>query len=227
MKIRRRPKHVGELAAREHERGEGECVAVDHPLELGDARCEVALDRGQRHEDDRVVEHDHEQPEGDRPQRPPLAVLLCEYALRASSRPLTWLAPAKLPDDGADGSTAHGRVHLGAGREHARAGERRPPHAASTGSRSYWELVARSPEDPEWFWPAAIEDMGLEFSRPWDAVVDLSRGPEWTTWFVGGKVNIALELRAPLGGTPAGGGGIGRAGRGRLAARADVRRALA
>ena len=59
------------------------------------------------------------------------------------------------------------------------------------GIDGYWELVRRSQEDPEWFWPAAIEDMGLEFSRPWDQVVDLSRGPEWATWFVGGKVNIA------------------------------------
>ena len=59
------------------------------------------------------------------------------------------------------------------------------------GFESYWELVARSQEDPEWFWPAVIEDMGLEFSRQWDAVVDLSRGPEWATWFVGGQVNIA------------------------------------
>ncbi|HWC32484.1 MAG TPA: AMP-binding protein, partial [Actinomycetota bacterium] len=55
----------------------------------------------------------------------------------------------------------------------------------------YWELVRRSQEDPEWFWPAAIEDMGLEFSQPWERVVDLSRGPEWATWFVGGRVNIA------------------------------------
>jgi acetyl-CoA synthetase len=59
------------------------------------------------------------------------------------------------------------------------------------GFESYWDLVARSQEDPEWFWPAAIEDMGLEFSRPWESVVDLSRGPEWATWFVGGQVNIA------------------------------------
>src|SRR6188472_1113830 len=59
------------------------------------------------------------------------------------------------------------------------------------GFESYWELVARSQEDPEWFWPAAIEDMGLEFSRPWDSVVDLSRGPEWATWFVGGQLSIA------------------------------------
>ena len=59
------------------------------------------------------------------------------------------------------------------------------------GFDDYWELVRRSQEDPEWFWPAAIEDMGLEFSQPWERVVDLSRGPEWATWFVGGKVNIA------------------------------------
>ena len=33
--------------------------------------------------------------------------------------------------------------------------------------------------------------MGLEFSAPWESVLDDSRGPEWTTWFVGGKVSIA------------------------------------
>ena len=55
----------------------------------------------------------------------------------------------------------------------------------------YWELVRRSYEELEWFWPAAIEDMGIEFSQPWDRVFDDSRGPEWTTWFVGGKVNVA------------------------------------
>jgi acetyl-CoA synthetase len=55
----------------------------------------------------------------------------------------------------------------------------------------YWELVRRSQEDPEWFWPAAIEDMGLEFAQPWNRVVDLSKGPEWATWFVDGRVSIA------------------------------------
>ncbi|HEV2712730.1 MAG TPA: acetyl-coenzyme A synthetase N-terminal domain-containing protein, partial [Gaiellaceae bacterium] len=59
------------------------------------------------------------------------------------------------------------------------------------GIDDYWELVQRSQHDPEWFWPAAIEDMGLEFSRGWDQVVDLSRGAEWATWFLGAKVNIA------------------------------------
>ena len=59
------------------------------------------------------------------------------------------------------------------------------------GIASYWDLVRRSQDEPEWFWPAAIEDLGLEFSRPWERVYDDSRGPEWTTWFPGATVNIA------------------------------------
>jgi acetyl-CoA synthetase len=53
------------------------------------------------------------------------------------------------------------------------------------------ELVRRSAAEPDWFWPLVVEDMGIEFSRPWTQVRDDSRGPEWTTWFVGGKTSIA------------------------------------
>ncbi len=78
----------------------------------------------------------------------------------------------------------------------------RPPpevveHANATrlvrraGVGDYRELVRRSAEDPAWFWPLAIEDMGLEFAAPWSQVYDDSRGPEWTTWFTGGRVSIA------------------------------------
>jgi acetyl-CoA synthetase len=49
----------------------------------------------------------------------------------------------------------------------------------------------RSQDDPEWFWPAAVEDMGLEFHTPWNQVLDASRGPEWATWFTGSKLNVA------------------------------------
>jgi acetyl-CoA synthetase len=59
------------------------------------------------------------------------------------------------------------------------------------GFDSYRDLVARSIEDPEWFWPAVVEDLGIEFFEPWSQVVDLSRGPEWATWFVGAKLNVA------------------------------------
>ena len=63
--------------------------------------------------------------------------------------------------------------------------------AHKLGFDDYASLVGFSAEEPERFWPAAIEDMDLEFSRPWDAVVDESRGPEWATWFVGGRLNLA------------------------------------
>jgi acetyl-CoA synthetase len=59
------------------------------------------------------------------------------------------------------------------------------------GIDDYWQLQRRSQDDPDWFWPAAVEDMGLEFAQPWRRVVDLSRGPEWATWFVGARVSIA------------------------------------
>src|SRR5512133_2244531 len=63
--------------------------------------------------------------------------------------------------------------------------------ARRLGFDDYAALVRFSAEEPERFWPAAIDDLGLEFSRPWEQVVDLSRGPEWATWFVGGKLNLA------------------------------------
>jgi acetyl-CoA synthetase len=59
------------------------------------------------------------------------------------------------------------------------------------GFDDYTSLQQFSQDEPEAFWPEAIEDMGLEFSRPWDRVLDVSRGPEWATWFVGGKLNLA------------------------------------
>jgi acetyl-CoA synthetase len=59
------------------------------------------------------------------------------------------------------------------------------------GASDYLELHRISIEEPDRFWPALIDDLGIEFSRRWDAVVDSSRGPEWSTWFVGGRVNIA------------------------------------
>jgi acetyl-CoA synthetase len=59
------------------------------------------------------------------------------------------------------------------------------------GVRDYAELLRRSQDDPAWFWPLAVEDMGLVFSKPWERVLDDARGPEWTTWFVGGELSIA------------------------------------
>jgi len=61
---------------------------------------------------------------------------------------------------------------------------------ARAGVADYETLVRRSAEEPDWFWPLVVEDLGLEFAEPWREVVDLSRGLAWATWFTGGKVSI-------------------------------------
>ena len=59
------------------------------------------------------------------------------------------------------------------------------------GCESYHELHRVSVEDPDRFWPAVIDDLGLEFSKPWDRVLDTTEGIEWAKWFVGGELNLA------------------------------------
>jgi acetyl-CoA synthetase len=59
------------------------------------------------------------------------------------------------------------------------------------GAGNYHELHRISIGEPDRFWPAVVDDLGIAFSQPWDAVLDVSRGPEWATWFVGGRVNVA------------------------------------
>ena len=52
------------------------------------------------------------------------------------------------------------------------------------------ELRRRSVEDVEWYWDAVVKDLGLEFSTPYDNVLDTSRGVPWATWFIGGRINL-------------------------------------
>src|SRR5690348_3095520 len=52
------------------------------------------------------------------------------------------------------------------------------------------ELRRRSVEDVSWYWDAVVKDLGIPFSKPYDAVLDESRGIEWARWFTGGHVNL-------------------------------------
>jgi acetyl-CoA synthetase len=52
------------------------------------------------------------------------------------------------------------------------------------------ELRRRSIDDMEWFWDAVVEDMGIEFTTPYERVLDASGGIAWAKWFVGGRVNL-------------------------------------
>jgi acetyl-CoA synthetase len=70
-------------------------------------------------------------------------------------------------------------------------------------STNVWRLMKRlgfddreafllfSREDPERFWDEMMREMQVEWFAPYDQVMDASRGPEWTQWFTGGRLNIA------------------------------------
>jgi acetyl-CoA synthetase len=61
------------------------------------------------------------------------------------------------------------------------------------GIETYDDLIARSTDDIEWFWDAVVRDLGIAFYEHYRRVLDRSRGPEWTTWFTGAKVNLAHQ----------------------------------
>jgi acetyl-CoA synthetase len=58
------------------------------------------------------------------------------------------------------------------------------------GVESIGDLRRRSVEDMEWFWDAVVEDLGIEFTTPYERVLDSSDGPAWSKWFIGGRVNL-------------------------------------
>jgi len=60
-----------------------------------------------------------------------------------------------------------------------------------TGAKTYQEFIADSQERLEEFWELITAETGVHWLRPFDKVLDVSRGVEWARWFVGGKLNIA------------------------------------
>ncbi len=63
--------------------------------------------------------------------------------------------------------------------------------AHALGCSDYASLHRVSIEEPDRFWRAVRDDLGLPFARDWDRVLDDSRGVEWTTWFEGARLNVA------------------------------------
>jgi acetyl-CoA synthetase len=61
------------------------------------------------------------------------------------------------------------------------------------GIRGYDELLRRSRDDIAWFWGAVVTDLDIQFFEPYRRVYDDARGGPWTTWFDGGKVNLAHQ----------------------------------
>lgn len=61
------------------------------------------------------------------------------------------------------------------------------------GIRSYKDLYQKSIDDIKWFWPAAMDYLGVQWHRRYDTVLDLdgSRSFERARWFIGGRLSIA------------------------------------
>ena len=59
------------------------------------------------------------------------------------------------------------------------------------GVGNYEDFYRLSVDEPSEFWKATLDDLGIEWFRPYERFVDLSRGPQWPRWFVGGELNLA------------------------------------
>ncbi|MDQ1662816.1 MAG: acetyl-CoA synthetase [Blastococcus sp.] len=70
------------------------------------------------------------------------------------------------------------------------------------GIATFQELHRRSVSDPDWFWDAAVKDLGVDFYQPYQQVRDTSRGLPWTTWWTGGQLNIVHSCLDRYAGTP-------------------------
>ena len=61
------------------------------------------------------------------------------------------------------------------------------------GFDSFADLLNHSASVPGWFWDAVVRDLDLEFYTPYTAVLDDSKGWEWSRWFVGSQYNYVHD----------------------------------
>jgi len=63
--------------------------------------------------------------------------------------------------------------------------------AARHGIRDMGTLQQQTSEDPNWYWGASADDLGMRWFRRYDEVLDLSDGVEFAHFFAGGRLNWA------------------------------------
>jgi acetyl-CoA synthetase len=67
----------------------------------------------------------------------------------------------------------------------------------ATGEPDLAGLQARAVADPGWFWGSAADDIGVAWQRRPDRILDLSNGPAWADWWIGGGFNHAAASVDP------------------------------
>jgi acetyl-CoA synthetase len=59
----------------------------------------------------------------------------------------------------------------------------------SLGFQHFDNFLKASTQDINWFWGEAEKALGIEWFKPYDHVLDLSKGVKWPNWYVGGQLN--------------------------------------
>lgn len=54
-------------------------------------------------------------------------------------------------------------------------------------------LLEQASQDPKGYWNAVIDHLGVSFYKPYEQVLDTSKGIEWAQWCVGGQTNAVLN----------------------------------
>lgn len=70
------------------------------------------------------------------------------------------------------------------------------------GLADFDELMRWSTEDVGRFWEAVLADLDIRFDRPYERILDTSRGIAWARWCVGGRLNIVNNCLDKWIGTP-------------------------
>jgi acetyl-CoA synthetase len=60
-------------------------------------------------------------------------------------------------------------------------------------AKDYDELERKSTQDPGWLWDNVIRFADFKFFKPYEKIMDDTRGPAWTRWCVGGTTNMVLN----------------------------------
>jgi len=55
------------------------------------------------------------------------------------------------------------------------------------------QLSEKANDDLEWFWKEVERYVGIVWDKPYQKVLDISKGLPWSSWFVGGE-NKHLQI---------------------------------
>jgi acetyl-CoA synthetase len=72
----------------------------------------------------------------------------------------------------------------------------------ATGQKDYDQLASKADADPVWLMEQIFGFCDVRFYRPYDQMLDVSRGQPWARWCVGGTTNIVLNCIDRHRGTP-------------------------